>query len=132
MISEHKEHESLFLHTTDTFRKHKIHSAFEGLSYSAKHEGKPAVCDDCLTELSVACAVALKWAKATASHAFRSQLATTVTKRRNNDTKMGDHERPESRTSRLRCAKTRHVCMLAARQFIRNKLKCVSCPLVQC
>jgi len=54
-----KEHESLFLQTTDTFRKHKIHSPFEGLSYSVQHEGMSAVCDDSLTELSVACAVAL-------------------------------------------------------------------------
>jgi len=82
----------------------------------------PAVCDDSLTELTVVCAVALKWAKATASHAPTSRLST-VTKRRNNDTKMGDNERPESRTSKLHCAKTKHVCMLIAHHFIHNKLK---------
>jgi hypothetical protein len=56
-----KEHESLFLQTMDTFRKHKIHSTFEGLSCSVQHEGMPAVCDDTLTELTVFCALALKW-----------------------------------------------------------------------
>ena len=37
-----REHESIFLQATDTFRKHKIHSTFEGLSYSVQHEGMPA------------------------------------------------------------------------------------------
>jgi hypothetical protein len=107
---ELKEHESIFLQATDTFRKHKMHSTFEGLSYSVQHEGMLAVCDDSLT----VCAVALKWTKATGSHALRSRLATAVTKRRNNGTKMDDHERSESRTSRLHCTKTRHVCMVIA------------------
>ena len=80
-LKERNEHESLFLQATDTFRKNKIHSTFEGLSYSVQHEGMPAVCDDSLTELSVVSAVALHWAKPTGSHALRSRRATTDTKR---------------------------------------------------
>jgi hypothetical protein len=48
-----KEHESLFLQATDTFRKHKIHSTFEGLSPYSTKACRPAVCDDSLTELIV-------------------------------------------------------------------------------
>jgi hypothetical protein len=69
---DHKEHESLFLQATDTFRKHKIHSSVEGVSYSIQYESMPAVCDDSLTELSVVCAVALQWAKPTRNNSHET------------------------------------------------------------
>jgi hypothetical protein len=123
-LKEHKQHESLFLQATDTFRKHKIHSTFAHLSYSVQHEGMPAVRDDSWTELSVVCAG--QCSGPNRLEAMRSDPdSQQVTKRRNNDTKMGDHERSDSRTSRLHCTKTKHVCMLIAHQFIHNKLKCV-------
>jgi hypothetical protein len=43
--------------------------------------------------------------------------------------KVSDHERSESRTSGLHCAKTRHFSRLIARTFVRNKLKYVDVPL---
>ena len=85
--------------------KHKTHQMIQQQSYSKQHEQQRTKLRGAqsLTELRVICAYRKSVTSRSPSMWSLTDSSETITKRRNNDNNIGNHERSKSRTRRLYC-----------------------------